>query len=548
VRHVAVADRKLPHSENGAFEMTDHADRSTRSGNINLLRRFGAAFLVFSFLSALWSLASPLMSVPDEASHTIKAAAVARGQFLGTTGQSQGEVLEVRVPKYIADTRGMACYAFNSGMTADCSPRLTPDRTATMAATSAGNYNPLYYAAVGLPSRILAGEPAIYAMRILSGVLCSVFLAATFLAASQFRNRRWPVIATVISTTPMLFFLCGSVNPNALETVTTAAVFLNLCLVLENHADLSRYRLNIVIIGIASAVLANTRALSLLWLALAVVAALLMFPLRHFLALFKDKMVIAMCALIGCASAAALLWLQTSKTMASLLGTPSEIAPDQAFGTMFDRTFDYATGYVARIGWLDTSGPNAIFVWWSFLIAGLLVFALSTGEKRLRIGVIFLMVAVLFIPPILQAQVIADLGYIWQGRYLLPVIVPLLLAAGVALRSHDIPNNPLARRVAGWAIIFTIAAHLGVFTNGLRRYGVGLKIEANWGDMFTAIKWEPPLGWLPLSVAFLVVLVVAGVMLQRHLFSGRGTRAVPRSGAESLPETMQPATAGNARG
>jgi hypothetical protein len=43
-------------------------------------------------------------------------------------------------------------------------------------------------------------------------------------------------VAAAVATTPMVLFLCGAVNPNALKIVTSAAVFLNLCLVLDNAA------------------------------------------------------------------------------------------------------------------------------------------------------------------------------------------------------------------------------------------------------------------------------------------------------------------------
>ena len=168
-----------------------------------LAPRFGVIFLVLSLLTTLWSLASPLMSVPDEPAHTIKAAAVARGQFFGTSGETQGEVLNVVVPKYIADVPELACYRFKVNVTADCAPRLNPDeRHPTVAGTSAGNYNPLYYLVVGMGSRGISGEPAIYAMRILSGLLTSLFLAATVLgchpvhppqvAVHRRRNRHHP--------------------------------------------------------------------------------------------------------------------------------------------------------------------------------------------------------------------------------------------------------------------------------------------------------------------------------------------------------------------
>ena len=152
-------------------------------------------------------------------------------------------------------------------------------------------------------------------------------------------------------------------------------------------------------------------------------------------------------------------------------------------------------------------------------MVALMVMAISVRELQARLGFIVLFAAALAIPPILQSQVITDLGYIWQGRYLLPVIVPMLLAAGVALRSRDLPDSPYARRLAGWVIGLSIAAHTTVFANALRRYGVGIFDEANWGDMFGAAKWEPPLGWLALTAAYLAVLAVAGVLFHRHLFA-----------------------------
>ncbi len=484
--------------------------------------RFGVIFLLLSLLSTLWSLASPLMSIPDEPAHTIKAAAVARGQFLGTSGQTQGEQLQVVVPKYIADTQTLTCFAFKVIVTADCSPGLnSADRQPTTTGTSAGNYNPLYYLVTGLPSRVFSGEPAIYAMRILSGLLCSLFLAATLFATTQFANRRWPVVAAGIAVTPMVLYLCGSINPNALEIVTTSAVFVNLCLVLENVRDLSRVRFNIVVVGVSAAVLANTRALSLLWLALAVIAALLMVPARDLLLLVKDKLVLAMAALIALAAACGLLWLKSSNTLASLLGTPGKVTPEQAFGTMLERTFDIAASYVAQLGWLDTNGPTGVFYWWACLTGALMVAAVSVKAWRPRLGFIVLFAATIAIPPILQAQVVSELGYIWQGRYLLPVVVPMLLAAGLALRSHPFPDTLFAKRIAAWTIGLTAAAHTAVFVNALRRYGVGTFSEANWGDLFGATKWEPPLGWLPLTLAYLGVTALAGVLLYRQLARGQ---------------------------
>jgi hypothetical protein len=85
-----------------------------------------------------------------------------------------------------------------------------------------------------------------------------------------------------------------------------------------------------------------------------------------------------------------------------------------------------------------------------------------------------------------------------------------------------------------WAIGLTAAAHTGVFANALRRYGVGISTEANWADMFGATKWEPPLGWLPLALAYLALTAVAGVLLYRQLSPGQPPAGEPIKDGSSL--------------
>ena len=234
------------------------------------------------------------------------------------------------------------------------------------------------------------------------------------------------------------------------------------------------------------------------------------------------------------AAACGLLWLQSSNTLASLLGTPGTVTPEQAFGTMVERTFDIAAAYVAQLGWRDTNGPTGVFFWWACLTGALMVAAVSIKAWRPRLGFIVLFAAAIAIPPILQAQVVTELGYIWQGRYLLPVIVPMLLAAGLALRFHPFPDSLFANRIAAWVIGLTAAAHTAVFVNALRRYGIGVATEANWTDMFGAIKWEPPLGWLPLTLAYLAVTALAGVLLYRQLSPGEAMLEEPLKAERSL--------------
>jgi hypothetical protein len=493
-------------------------------------------FLILGTLTTLWALASPLMSVPDEPAHAIKAAAVARGQLSAETGGKQGDPAVVRVPAYFAELGLQTCTAFKPDLTAACAPQVDPaNRAAATAATTAGNYNPFYYLLVGLPSRLLSGAPALYAMRIASGLMSAVFMTMAFVAATRLRRSEWPVAASVVALTPMVLFLSGSINPNSLEIVTTAAFFLNLCVVLDNFKSLAAVRAPILAVGISGAVLANTRALSLIWLAAAFVAALIIFGWRPLVAVLRDKLGIAMVALTGLGCAAGLAWLVLADSFKSLGGTPSTTTPDQAFAMMLDRTFDYANGYVGVMGWLDTPSPQGVQIFWHFAVAALLLGGLACRPVRARWAVLLVLAAIVFLPPILQSQVVEELGYIWQGRYLLALVVLLVTICGVALRSYSFRASPTAKSLGRWVLGGTVAAHLYVFVFALRRFTVGLVPDhTNWTEMWEPM-WQPPLTWQVLAALYLVALSVGALLVFRHLFGQSTTIDVTDASARRSP-------------
>jgi hypothetical protein len=476
-------------------------------------------FLILGTLTTLWALASPMMAVPDEPAHAIKAAAVVRGQMQGQPSGKQGEPALVQVPQYFAELGLQLCYGFNAEKTADCAPEVNADhRALTPALTSAGNYNPFYYLVVGVPSRVLAGGPALYAMRIVSGLFSAVFLTMAFAAARRMKHSQWPLIGCVVSLTPMVLFLGGSINPNSLEIATTAALFLNLAVVLENTVNLSKVRGPLWAVGLSAVALANTRALSLLWLALAVVVALIMFGWRPFLSVMKTKLGMAMTALIGLGCAGALGWLLVADSFKSLGGIPSAVTPDQAFVTMLDRTFSYTEGYIGLMGWLDTPAPKGVQMLWHFAIAAVLLAGLTARLRRSRWALGLLMLSIVLLPAILQAQVIQDIGYIWQGRYLLALIALLVIASAVALRDRSFGVTPINRTAGRWALGAIAAAQFYAFIYSLRRYTVGIFPEhTNWSEMWGSV-WQPPLGWQVLSIAYLITLAVGAVVTYGALF------------------------------
>lgn len=142
------------------------------------------AALLLLVVTAAWSLATPLMGSPDEPSHVVKAAAVARGQWSGEVGAvptdstRPGAATTVLVPDdYPAAILLPNCFAFQPDVPAACQQDIrAPSGALVPVETFAGQYPPLYYALVGWPSLLLGAEAATYAMRLVSAALTAGFV------------------------------------------------------------------------------------------------------------------------------------------------------------------------------------------------------------------------------------------------------------------------------------------------------------------------------------------------------------------------------------
>ncbi|WP_246848560.1 DUF2142 domain-containing protein [Pseudarthrobacter sp. NIBRBAC000502772] len=447
----------------------------------------------------------------------IKAAAVARGQFAGNSSGVQGEALTVQVPKYIAELSNYNCFATRSNETPACSPPIGTESNPVPADTSAGNYNPVYYVIVGLGSLGLTGEPALYAMRLISSWLAAFFLAAIFYAAASMRRSPYILVASTVAVTPAVLFLTGSVNPNALEIGTAGAFYMGLCLMLEQRARPQPNLLAAVIVTASGVLLSNTRPLSFLWIAVALAAALLGNNLSSIRKVLTTRSFQLSAFFVGLSCIFALWWSITARSLDSLFAGTLPVPADEAALLMLDRTFESMREYVGVLGSLDTEPPTAVVYTWVIAFGSLLLLAFSARPKRLRWPVALLALAVLVIPPALQAASSERLGLIWQGRYALALVVMLMLAAGVAVRFRPFRVTPWAASIIRWSIVLGVAAHTYLMLEGFRRYTVGIHGDhVNWSEMFDP-EWQPPFSWQGLTVAYIVILSVAGVCLYRLL-------------------------------
>jgi len=492
------------------------------------LRVFVGAFLVLGSLGTAWAFASPVMAVPDEPAHAIHAAAVVRGQVPGEpTGE--GGWTDVVVPEYVADSYEVRCFAFDPAVSGECQQDISTDDAPTEVTTSAGSYDPLYYAVVGLPSLVLEGESSFYGMRIAGVLLCSAFLALSLVALDQLRRRFFAVAAFVLSATPMLFFLVAGINPNGLEVVSCVMLFSWLALLVERLDEgVPAHRVAMVVV--AAVTVANTRSIGLLWLLVVVVA--LLADRKVLPVLLRSVAFWVGTAVIGLGAAFSVLWVLSTASLSVTVPNPGVGTPfPQAFRLMLAATFDNFQGYVGLFGWLDTPVPQTVVSVWTSVILAAVVAGLVFGRAWSRRALAIVLVAFVLVPPLVQGSTAVDYGFIWQARYILALLCTVVVAAGIAL-DHAFPEavrQVRVRRLVALVLGTLVVLQVYAFLWNLRRYVVGL--PDGWSKMIVAPEWQPPGSWV-LWAAIAAVVTAAGTVAAHRLGTSEplvSARTPPRS-------------------
>jgi predicted membrane protein DUF2142 len=501
-------------------------------------RLFLSAFAVFFALSASWSLASPLGSAPDDPAHMIKAAATARGEINGVPGYIEaGGLQPVRyynVPASYAALESadsaLLCYAFHPETPASCGHSDLHATGLVSVPTTAGHYNPIYYAAVGWPSLFAPGATGMYLMRLVSALLCSLMLAAAVFLAAQWRRPAFPLLGVSCAATPMVLFLDGMVTPNAPEASSAVLAWTAaLSITMDPRPELLKRRLTLLAIGLA--VLANVRPLGAEWIA-AILAVALIVKRRGALAgMLRSRAVWVAAAVTAVAGLFGVGWSVTHGDSAKVPYQPNFAFRPAAHFTL-SVTEGYIKGLVGVFGWLDTPSPAITYYFWLGVITLMMVIAWACGRLLQGLAVLGLLAGVIFIPVVAQGIEAKHVGYIWQGRYLLAFAVglPILAGAVISQRGIQIPSA-FQRRIVVVALLLLAFSDFAAYFHAMRRYVVGLGKSL----ILRHAHWEPPGTW-PLLLLLYAVALAAFLVLMIAASGGRDEADPSPDHGESAPE------------
>ncbi len=445
-----------------------------------------ASFFFFAIMTWAWAMAMPYFSGPDEPSHIARAWSLAHGEVLGRNPEFGG-VRIVSVPEWLrSDHVSTECYRLDANIPAGCYS-LFPSSTEVETPTTAGAQLPFYYLPVGLPFLVADGGPGLLLARFVAGAIVAAFIASTMVTARASRAHLWLPQALVLACPPMAIYISSVMNPSGVEIAASLALWTSgLVLVSEKEVN----RRVVLRFGVALCALVLARQLGPLWVAIAIVTLSLLAGRSRLLELMKERslQIVALAAMLAGTFWAG--WILVARPLATeASGSATEMRTIDIFRVQVGRLWQLTEESVGVFGYLDVRLPTYTYVVWVSAVVFLLALCLLFGQPRYAVGAIGLLLGTVIVQMVGEFRSVATIGFFWQGRYSLPMLVgvPLVAAVGIS-RGKPLPDSSRLGRLFLSAAIWI--AFLAAFLQSVRRYTVGVSGPlAFWSHE----DWSPPL-------------------------------------------------------
>ncbi len=478
-------------------------------------RTFVAVAAVGAVVVTGWSLTVAPMGSPDEPSHVVKAAAVVRGETQtasvrggGVFGQKVPRTF-VRLPAGYTELDGQGCWLNRPDVPTACAePLPSRDGATSETFTYVGGYQPTYYALVGWPSLALPPRSGLWAMRMASAAISVALVAAAAATLRTAGGRGATAVGVVAAATPTALLLAGTVNPNGTEVAAAIGLWAGLLALLDRRTA-PEARL-LVQLAVSAVVLVAVRPLSpALGAAVVLAAAAFALDRERLRTLLADRRVVVTGVVVAVATALSAAFVVVNGSASAVI--EKTVEPESVRTLVGDGLADtgrHLEEAVAVLGWLgpgELTTPDPLWQGWLVLAVALAAVGLVVTTWRRRAVIVGVVLAALALPVV--AQVLKP-EVVWQGRYLLPVLVGVPILAG-----WEIDRSPWGERAASrvGAVALAVAfaglgflAHQVLLSRNVAGRGRGLFEGLSGGP------WAGPVA--PWALTVLVALGCAGTV------------------------------------
>lgn len=409
--------------------------------------------LVASAVAGLvWAFAPPLFTGPDEVSQARRAAAVVRGELTGRQDRPGPPLLlTVDVPPLYADPaeQQWLCHLGPLVPAAPQEPMALPtppcpDLRAPLAEPIQGaglveadtvqyRGQPFFYAAVGLPTLVSDGVPGAYGMRVVGVLLVAALVASAAVTLAGSRRPGPAGLGLLVCLTPGVLHLSGATNPSAVEVAAALSAWAAVGVLATAPGpgrDPATARL-VRRLGVALVVLTTCRGLGPAFAGAVVVGGAVVAGRVRSLDLVRRTDVRRWAAAVLGATALSVAWLAHISSAYPLPERAGSGASD-ALGMLPW----YLHQMVGVFGTNDSAvSPAAAGAW---CLAALAVFGLGLAgllrdgtrpARRQALVATGALVGGLALNVTAEGLSLPPIGFFWQGRYALPLLVGGILLA-----------------------------------------------------------------------------------------------------------------------
>lgn len=486
--------------------------------------------VAYALLLVAWAFADPPGASPDESAHYVKAVAAGLGQIRGVAdptvtvpGADAVQTAWFRVVTRQYDIPGslvpqnFSCEGLRPNVSAAChlAPVPPPTPGLVRAASYVGDYDPYLYVLPGAAMHMADGPvSALLAGRLVSAaVVLALLTLAVWLLLSPAGST--PLVGLGLAVTPMVMFLGSSLNPNGGE-IAAGICFAAACLRLSRTQAPSRWVW--LATGLSGAVLAMSRTLGPLWVAMILLVAVMLLGFRGTLTRLRTGGRWALVAVVTTTAGlcAALAWELVTHSHA---GGGTQSIASRAFADLRALPGVTLPQQLGVFGYLDTPSPKPVYWLWELMLGAVLIAALVAGTARERVVLVCACVLSVAVTVAVAVFLIDPTGFPSQGRYTLPFVVVVPLLAAEVLTRH--PDRLRGYGGTGLRVILVgvAAVQLISWWQNARRYAVGLQGPV-W--FLPSAQWAPPGGWWPwLALVLIAVAALAAPLLS---FRRRGLR------------------------
>jgi hypothetical protein len=414
---------------------------------------FVIAFAAVLLIQCAWMMALPMFRGPDEIDHLLRSSNVALGHWQPADRPADEDPRFVIADATLALAARPTCEVQRQDFDPTvCTPRRTfSDGTVDIRSTVA-EYNPTYYLIAGLPMRAENNELGAWAVRALGALLSALLIAGAWSLLASRQSTAWPSIAMLIATTPAIFFATTVAAPNGVGYAAGLLLWAGL-LSAARHPSSS----GAPIAGaVGASVLILTHPTGVIWVGASVLTVLVLVGWRGLKAILaaRPRAWWASIGVVLVATAGAVVWnvvYQPNAFSAAAVADEPLVAETKAIPMAAHVVlwiFQTVGVMPNRFGLL---WPIVYALWLAPLVL-LLARAIRAGSRRERLAGSVAMAVAILVPTAATVMTYDAVGVAWQGRYELPLLVGIVMLAGLVLDG----GADVSRRLV-WVVVVTLA-------------------------------------------------------------------------------------------